>query len=156
MKKEEEILMAIQHDINHAKADYPDFRENEISDGYHTFAELYEFRKIYHALLFNDWATEPLSDKLGREAVEDEGFSTGGFKPKYDVHKSKLHYDGEIPFGNPKWFIVVAMLPDGQISNHYKKEDWDLFKIPEAPKAKYEFDGHTPKDVLERLKDILK
>lgn len=26
-----------------------------VSDGYHTFLELYEFRKVYNALLFNEW-----------------------------------------------------------------------------------------------------
>jgi hypothetical protein len=31
----------------------------------------------------------------------------------------------------------------GQITNHYKLEDWDLFKIPETEKALVKFDGHT-------------
>lgn len=30
----------------------------ETSDGYHTFNELYEFRMIYNAALFNDWAEQ--------------------------------------------------------------------------------------------------
>ena len=29
-------------------------RINEISDGYHTFDELYEFRKMYNSVLFNE------------------------------------------------------------------------------------------------------
>jgi len=29
-----------------------------ISDGYHTFAELYEFRKMYNVVLFNEWAAQ--------------------------------------------------------------------------------------------------
>jgi hypothetical protein len=106
------------------------------SDGYHTFKELYEFRKVYNAALFNEW---------GRILVD--------FKLKYDVHKSWRHNDGELCFGGG-WFIVVAILPDGQISNHYEAKDWDLFKIPEAEKAKYSFDGHTDADVLERLKKL--
>ncbi|WP_298774313.1 hypothetical protein, partial [uncultured Empedobacter sp.] len=60
---------------------------------------------------------------------------------------------GEECFGGG-WFIVSAMLPTGLISNHYKAEDWDLFKVPEVEKALFEFDGHTGKDVLERLKDL--
>lgn len=113
---------------------------NGINDGYHTFGDLYEFRKLYNAALFNELAKT----------------ETGHQKeyPKYDVHKSKRHNDGELCFGGG-WFIVVAILPTGQISNHYKMEDWDLFKIPEYPIAKYEFDGHTPEDVMERLKAIL-
>ena len=54
------------------------------------------------------------------------------------------------------WFIVSAMLPTGLISNHYKAEDWDLFQIPEVEKALYKFDGHTPQDVLVRLKNLIK
>ena len=107
--------------------------ENEISDGYHSFEDLYEFRKLYNALLFNEWA------------------KTGDI----EVYKSKKHYDGEECFGGG-WFIVVAILPTGQISNHYKIKDWDLFKIPEYEKSKYEFDGHTAFDVMERMKEMLK
>ena len=74
-------------------------------------------------------------------------------KPKYNVHKSWRHSDGELCFGGG-WFIVSAMLPTGLISNHYQAEDWDLFKVPEVEKALYEFDGHTSQDVLHRLKNL--
>jgi hypothetical protein len=105
--------------------------DENTSDGYHTFKELYEFRKVYNAALFNEWA------KIN----------------KYDVHKSKKHSDGEDCFGGG-WFIVVAILPTGQISNHYELKDWDLFNLPVVDKAKYEWDGHSPQDVLERLKQL--
>ena len=122
-------------------------RINEISDGYHTFDELYDFRKMYNAALFNEWANQ--SFKIG---------SRGGLNDKtavkYGVHKSWKHNDGELCFGGG-WFIVSAMLPTGLISNHYKAEDWDLFKVPEVEKALYEFDGHTPQDVLIRLKNLI-
>lgn len=104
---------------------------NKISDGYHTFEELYEFRKVFNAALFNEWAQQGL----------------------YFVHKSKRHFDGEECFGGG-WFIVVAYLPTGQISNHYELKDWGLFRCPAYEKAKTEFDGHTPQDVLERIKNL--
>ena len=107
------------------------FDGKEISDGYHTRGELYDFRKMYNAALFNEFA--------------DKGI--------YDVHKSVRHEDGEPCFGGG-WFIVVAILPTGQISNHYKMEDWGLFNLPVVDKAKYEFDGHTPEDVLDRLEHL--
>jgi hypothetical protein len=103
--------------------------DGNTSDGYHTFNELYEFRKVYNAALFNEWAA-------------------GG---KCSVHKSWRHHDGELCFGGG-WFIVVAVLPDGQISNHYEAKDWDLFAVPETERALFEFDGHTGADVVERLK----
>lgn len=128
------------------------FQDELISDGYHSFAELYEFRKMYNAALFNEWASGRMEVLNGMEKgrrYENEG------ECKYDVHKSWKHHDGEWCFGEEgKWFIVVAMLPTGQITNHYKKEDWGLFQIPEVEKAKYVFDNHTPSDVLQRLKDL--
>jgi len=119
------------------------------SDGHHTFKELYEFRKAYNVALFNEWA------KIKTGKIVDWGSEPATMKwlPKYDVHKSWKHNNGELCFGGG-WFIVVAVLPDGQISNHYKAEDWDLFKIPEEEKAKYEFDGHTGQDVINRLLKI--
>lgn len=102
-----------------------------MSDGYHTFNELYEFRKAYNVALFNEWASQN----------------------KYDIHKSVRHHDNEVIFGG-KWFIVVAVLPTGQISNHYHIDDWYLFNVPIENKAKYEFDGHTGKDVINRLLSV--
>jgi len=124
-----------------------------ITDGYHTRDELYNFRKMYNAALFNEWGEEHVGARNLRESIKEEGFDPPIFQPKYNVHKSLRHHDGELCFGGG-WFIVVAMLPDGQISNHYKMEDWDLFKIPETNKALFEFDGHTGEDVLKRLKNI--
>jgi len=105
----------------------------EVSDGYHTFNELYEFRKMYNAALFNEWA------------------SSG----KYEVHKSTRHHGEEEACFGGGWFIVVAMLPEGQISNHYPLEDWSLFNIPCHEEALYPFDGHTPRDVLKRIRGVL-
>lgn len=106
-------------------------KSGELSDGYHTFNELYDFRKMYNACLFNEWSAQG----------------------KYEVHKSTKHYEGDECFGGG-WFIVVAVLPTGQISNHYEMKDWDLFKCEEVEKAKYPFDGHTGSDVLSRLKEV--
>ena len=119
----------------------------ELSDGHHTFNELYNFRKVYNAALFNEWAEN-------LETSSDFGQALFNV-PKYNVHKSWRHSDGELCFGGG-WFIVSAMLPTGLISNHYKAEDWDLFKIPEVEKALFEFDGHTGSDVLKRIKNLNK
>jgi hypothetical protein len=103
----------------------------ETSDGYHTFNELYEFRKLYNAALFNEWA--------------EQG--------KHGTHKSWHHSDGEDCFGGG-WFIVMAELPTGQISNHYEAQDWDLFQVPEREAANL-WDGHTPADVVDRLRGLV-
>lgn len=126
----------------------PSVVKEKLSDGFHSFKELYEFRKVYNATLFNEWAKNLIGDNVGFGIL---GF--GVSFPKYNVHKSWKHYDGELCFGGG-WFIVVAVLPTGQISNHYEAKDWDLFKIPETEKALFEFDGHTAQDCLERLKSL--
>ena len=103
----------------------------EVSDGYHTFNELYEYRLLYNASFFNELAKQNL----------------------YDVHKSKKHSDGEDCFGGG-WFIVMAELPTGQVSNHYELKDWDLFQVPEKENAN-KWDGHTPQDVAKRMREFL-
>lgn len=103
----------------------------ETSDGYHTFNELYEFRLLYNAALFNEW------------------HAFGELHPV----KSWKHSDGELAFGGG-WFVVTVQLPTGQITNHYEEKDWDLFQIPEVTTAP-KWDGHTAQDVAKRLRAYL-
>lgn len=107
----------------------------DLSDGYHTFGELYRYRMLYNAALFNHMAAHD------------------PYKDHYDVHKSWMHSDGELCFGGG-WFIVMAELPTGQISNHYKADHWELFNIPEKIKAN-DYDGHTPAVAANRLEQFI-
>ena len=111
--------------------------DENTSDGYHTFKELYRYRLLYNAALFNAW----------------------GLRGFHDVHKSKRHSDGELAFDGG-WFVVVADLPTdddspGQITNHYEMADWDLFHVPVRERAA-KWDGHTPANVAERLERFLR
>jgi hypothetical protein len=118
-----------------------------LSDGYHSFNELYEIRKAYNAALFNEWA---------KQTIKNPDFGKKGEPPfiyKYNVHKSLKHNDDSLCFGGG-WFIVCAKLPSGQISNHYPIKDWELFNIPIEEKAKFAFDGHDTNDVIQRLKTL--
>lgn len=120
----DEFLEVVQGYIDEAKFNGSDI--SRLSDGWHTF---------------NEWASNYRFNK-------NKDFSHQ--KQHYNVHKSRRHNSGELCFGGG-WFIVCAKLPSGLISNHYKAEDWDLFKIPEVEKALFPFDGHTGQDVIERL-----
>lgn len=104
----------------------------EMSDGYHTFNELYRYRLLYNAAFFNELANSR----------------------KVKVCKSRRHNDGEECF-NGGWFIVMAELPTGQISNHYEDKDWNLFNVPELETA-WKWDGHTPNEVASRIEAYLK
>lgn len=106
--------------------------DENTSDGYHTFKELYDYRRVYNATLFNEWASQK----------------------KYKVHKSWKHSDGELCFGGG-WFVVVAEPPTGQITNHYEAKYWDDFLITETPVA-HHWDGHTPQEALDRLTQLSK
>jgi len=105
----------------------------KLRDGHHSFDELYEFRTVYNAGFFNSL---PGSGIL--------------------VEKSLRHHDGDYCFNSGgDWFIVIAYLPNGQVSNHYPKKDWDLFKnAKEVDRPSYPFDGHKPSDVLSRIKEF--
>lgn len=101
-----------------------------VSDGYHTFKEVYDFRMVFNACLFNEWAERGI----------------------YDVHKSRKHGDGEECFGGG-WFIVMATTPFGQISNHYRDCHWGIFQCEERETAT-PWDGHTAADVADRLRKV--
>jgi len=91
----------------------------EVSDGYHSFNDLYDQRLALSAALFN--AFEELS------------------------WKSRRHADGRECFGGG-WFIVGIDTPDGSYTYHYKDKDWDIFNVRELGFGK-PWDGHTDKDV---------
>ena len=113
-------------------------KENNVSDGYHTFGELYEYRLVYNALWFNSLSKH---------------FNKNGVVNPYNVHKSERHNGGEKCFGGG-WFIVMAQLPTGQVSNHYEMKYWNYFDIPIQQRAD-RWDGHTPQEALERMKGVL-
>lgn len=105
--------------------------DENTSDGFHTFKELYHYRMLYNAAFFNELV------KSGQCRVV----------------KSRRHSDGELCFGGG-WFIVTADLPTGQVSNHYEEKDWDYFHVPVAHVAP-KWDGHTPKQAAERLANFV-
>lgn len=104
----------------------PGIDPQTVSDGYHTFSELYEARSVLTAALFN--------------TLEKAGVETC---------KSWKHSDGQDCFGGG-WFIVMANLPSGQVSFHYPKKDWSRFRLPILEKG-WVWDGHETKDVYDRL-----
>lgn len=95
---------------------------DKISDGYHTFADLYEQRLILSAALA---------------------------KNNPHAWKSKRHEDGSVPFGGG-WFIMGFDTDVGCYTYHYELKDWDLFQCKELDKGK-PWDGHTSRDVRRLL-----
>jgi hypothetical protein len=107
---------------------------NKISDGYHTFAELYEHRIVnYMAICRMIYNYEPYA--------------------KIPVWMSKKHSDGAVWEG---WFLLGIYTEAGkQITYHLPMIKWDecdkfARELSQAP----EFDGHNSQQVLERLSQL--
>lgn len=110
----------------------------DVGDEYHKLSELYEMRLALSVALFKafDSYITPLNSRVR-------------------CWKSKLHSDGTMFEG---YFIVgmaINSLSGGMelISFHYKMEHWSKFKVMELSKAPL-YDGHTSKDVIERLMSL--
>ena len=107
---------------------------NEISDGYHTMGELYEHRTALFIALCREIAWNP------------------EYQTEEQVWRSKLHSDGK---GFKGWFILGINVKDGeQITYHLPISKWaDTYFARTLDKCP-EWDGHTSKDVLDRLKNL--
>lgn len=93
----------------------------DVSDGYHTFNELYHHRAVLFANICN-------------------GSS--------QAWKSKKHHDGSM---YENIFIVGLNTKYGQITYHYDIDPyWDLFQCAELKTAP-KWDGHTSYQVVKRL-----
>lgn len=114
--------IATMTDAKRLLADMPAADVEKMSDGYHTFADLYEQRLILSAALA---------------------------KNNPHAWKSKRHEDGSVPFGGG-WFIMGFDTDEGCYTYHYELKDWDLFQCEELGKGK-PWDGHTSKDVRRLL-----
>lgn len=95
---------------------------NRISDGSHTFGDLYFHRAVLFAALLKAYP-----DKSWRSKVQSDGH------------------------GFPGYFLCGIQTPEGQYTYHYQLSQWDLFdgvrELPESPA----YDGHKPEDVTRLL-----
>lgn len=99
-----------------------------ISDGSHTFDELYDHR----CLLF----------LMCMEAYPSESWF------------SKVHDDGEVW---DEWFLCGMELPSGTITYHLPNHMYHMAQLTGAEELDkgHPWDGHTSKDVIARLTDYL-
>lgn len=101
---------------------------NDISDGYHTFGELYEHRcTLFLALMKSNPNISWISKK----------------------HHDESEWAG--------WFIAGMQLPTGDVTYHLPIKMWDMAvgaKIPVLYTG-VEWDGHTSADVVKRIQEWL-
>lgn len=102
--------------------------KRHLSDGYHTFEELYEHR---HALFL---ALCAMLNQMGFD---------------YEMWRAKQHADGTMFEGS---FIAGVALKSGeQISYHFPLKLWDKAHFMRTVKQAPIWDGHNSADVVERL-----
>jgi hypothetical protein len=100
----------------------PETGIGDLSDGYHTFNELYHHRAILFSVVCNAFAIR--------------------------AWKARKHSDGTMFDG---MFIVGIDTPFGTATYHYDIEPyWELFHVQVLELAP-EWDGHTPDDAINRL-----
>jgi len=122
------IINAI-NDVSSADVvEIPEGGIEDISDGYHTFRDLYYQRMVLFATIV----------KQNKELA----------------WKSLRHEDGELCFGGG-WFIVGIDTPEGSYTYHYETNFWSMFDCRELERGK-RWDGHTDKDVTRLLSLISK
>lgn len=112
-------------EIMKALEQQPSKDKGEISDGYHTFNQLYHQRAILFATIVNE--------------------------NKDKAWKSFKHSDGHYCFDEGgEMFIVGIDTPKGSYTYHYHKKYWDYFNCKELECGKV-WDGHTEEDVTRLL-----
>ena len=95
-----------------------------VSDGYHTFNELYEHRSLLFIGLMK-----------GNPGVSWRAIS----------HEDKTNYPG--------WFVGGMNLSTGTITYHLPIEWWNKVNVMQYETAP-PYDGHTSDDVIERLMNL--
>ena len=93
-----------------------------ISDGHHTFDELYSHRMLLYVSLMKSYP--------------------------HISWRSKKHSDGT---GYSGYFIAGMNLPTGTITYHIIDKFWDLLNNVKELEVAPEWDGHNSNDVINRL-----
>lgn len=125
--------MTVQHD-----KPSDEVNRGQVSDGYHTFDELYDHRITLFIALCRLYDGCKAQSKWKTE----EG-------PKFYVWRSRQHSDGSVYEG---WFVLGIMPEDGdQITYHLPDSRWADTGFARTLERSPEFDGHTSADVLDRL-----
>lgn len=107
-----------------------------LSDGYHTFNELYEHRIVNYIALCRSL------EKLKNVCRSSD----------HEVWRSQAHSNGAVWDG---WLILgINKEPGKQITYHLPMTKWNDCAFAETLDKAPEFDGHTSEDVLKRLSEL--
>lgn len=123
---------------NRIVSELPSDVRPHVSDGYHTFDELYD-----HRCLLWIFGLKYLKGGLIETGNDQEG----------DVWRTTKHSDGSEWGG---WFLLGCCTEYGkQMTYHLPMKYWAYCNFAETLDQAPEFDGHSSNDVLERIKQLL-
>jgi len=109
----------------------------KISDGYHTFDELYDHRITLWIALCRLSALHA---------------ATGPVPDENPTWRAVLHSDGSSIDG---WFVIgMGRMPGEQMTYHLPLSRWEETGFAETLERAPEWDKHTSADVLERIKNL--
>ncbi len=123
--EEEKLISKINRDILSLKE--KGISTKNISDGYHTFEELYYQRTVLLSIICN---TNPNIS-----------------------WKSKKHFDEENDPMFEDCFIIGINTPTGEATYHIKLKYWEIFDVPEIEHAP-KYAGYSSDEVLKRLQTL--
>lgn len=123
--EEEKLISKINRDILSLKE--KDISTKNISDGYHTFEELYYQRTVLLSIICNTYSNISW--------------------------KSKKHFDEENDPMFEGCFIIGINTPTGEATYHIKLKYWEMFDVPEIEHAP-KYDGYSSDEVLKRLQTL--
>lgn len=120
-----EIMTEVQYAPAADVVEVPKTGIGDLSDGYHTFNELYHHRAVLFAAMCNTYP--------------------------HLAWKSKKHDTGDMF----EWMFIVGIeTPEGQATYHYDVDPyWDMFHVKELNRAPV-WDGHTPDEAIRRISTI--
>lgn len=126
-------------EVNASIRELPPEQIGLLSDGYHSFNELYEHRCSLFIALCNELCTATNALWFKKASVHKKPW------------KSLMHSDGTIMDG---YFIAwIGKEPGSMITYHLPMKEWENLFCEDLEKAP-DWDGHTSEDVLLRLKSL--
>ena len=122
--REGDTLERAQYYVN--QVDFPE--RGRVSDGYHSFDDLYNHRIHIYIALAKAQAADPSGPEVWRSEKNAEGDKWEG------------------------WFLLgIGTRPGEQITYHLPMKYWDLCTFAQAIESPLFYDKHTSEDVLKRL-----
>lgn len=130
-KMDERAMVVHGYDASPEEAAYvwkkAKVNKDDVSDGYHTFRELYMHRMALTLCMLQDTS-------------------------RFLSHKSLRHHPLDQPCFDDS-FVVMFYVQGKQCSYHYDLKYWDMFVSVPTKEHADKWDGHTPENVVGRILD---